>query len=286
MGTELSTEEVHRLFEVADTNGDGSVVNEELSALLTRCHEDGDFDKWAMDACMAPQPPVPTHSVRHAPNGAPWVMHPMCPAPKPFISTHPPTCLCRLARHLPVHPPAFPPVHPLTHRSTHPPACLCRLMRRCPVDGAQLLPGQDLANLIYVRLALDQGTGESLRVCALRGGAEGQLPGPCGGPGAGRGGTGGSLPACLPACLPAGACAVRCACAQSSLLTELALAELWWGLAARAYAFPFGVLSRCWQALPFVRASGPGLGGTQGPPPPHPICPHPPHPTTPHPPSA
>eukprot|EP00887_Chlorella_sp_A99_P007334 scaffold2.g7334.t1 len=38
-----------------------------------------------------------------------------------------------------------------------------RLMKRCPVDGAELLPNHDLANIIYVSLALDDGTGECLR---------------------------------------------------------------------------------------------------------------------------
>lgn len=34
---------------------------------------------------------------------------------------------------------------------------LSSLMKRCPVDGAALLPGQDLANLIYITLVLDEG---------------------------------------------------------------------------------------------------------------------------------
>ncbi|KAI7845326.1 hypothetical protein COHA_001168 [Chlorella ohadii] len=38
-----------------------------------------------------------------------------------------------------------------------------RLMKRCPVDGAELLPNDDVANIMYVTLALDEGTGESLR---------------------------------------------------------------------------------------------------------------------------
>lgn len=41
---------------------------------------------------------------------------------------------------------------------------LHRLMRRCPVDGAELAAGDDVANIMYVTLALDDGTGESLRV--------------------------------------------------------------------------------------------------------------------------
>ncbi|KAL4459065.1 hypothetical protein ABPG75_013930 [Micractinium tetrahymenae] len=40
---------------------------------------------------------------------------------------------------------------------------LHRLMRRCPVDGAELVPGDDLANIIYVSLALYEGSGESLQ---------------------------------------------------------------------------------------------------------------------------
>lgn len=38
-----------------------------------------------------------------------------------------------------------------------------RLMRRCPVDGAELTPGEDFSNVIYIHLALDRGTGDSLK---------------------------------------------------------------------------------------------------------------------------
>ena len=41
-----------------------------------------------------------------------------------------------------------------------------RLMRRCPVDGAELTPGEDFSNVIYIHLALDRGTGDSLKVRA------------------------------------------------------------------------------------------------------------------------
>lgn len=51
----------------------------------------------------------------------------------------------------------------------------CRLMRRCPVDGAELVPGDDLANIIYVSLALDEGSGESLRASPVLGPRAGTL---------------------------------------------------------------------------------------------------------------
>lgn len=37
------------------------------------------------------------------------------------------------------------------------------LVKRCPIDGAELIPGDDYSNLIYISLCLDEGTGESLR---------------------------------------------------------------------------------------------------------------------------
>ena len=46
-------------------------------------------------------------------------------------------------------------------------------MTRCPVDGAELLPNDDVANVMYVTLALDGGTGESLRVRGGQGGTGG-----------------------------------------------------------------------------------------------------------------
>lgn len=49
---------------------------------------------------------------------------------------------------------------------------LSTLMKRCPVDGALLVPGNDLLNLLYISLALDDGItqgqpGVLLKVCIL-----------------------------------------------------------------------------------------------------------------------
>lgn len=38
---------------------------------------------------------------------------------------------------------------------------------RCPVSGADLVPGKDLENIIYMMLCMDEGTSHSLQVCFL-----------------------------------------------------------------------------------------------------------------------
>lgn len=45
----------------------------------------------------------------------------------------------------------------------HKPGDFDKLIKRCPVDGAELIPGDDVSNILYVSLCLDEGTGESLR---------------------------------------------------------------------------------------------------------------------------
>ena len=39
-----------------------------------------------------------------------------------------------------------------------------QLIKRCPVSGAELTPGDDWGNLIYMSLCMDQGSGHTLQV--------------------------------------------------------------------------------------------------------------------------
>ena len=41
---------------------------------------------------------------------------------------------------------------------------LSSLIKRCPVSGADLVPGDDWGNIIYMTLCMDQGTGHLLQV--------------------------------------------------------------------------------------------------------------------------
>ena len=38
-----------------------------------------------------------------------------------------------------------------------------QLIKRCPVSGAELTPGDDWGNLIYMSLCMDQGSGHTLQ---------------------------------------------------------------------------------------------------------------------------
>ncbi len=42
-----------------------------------------------------------------------------------------------------------------------------QLIKRCPVSGAELTPGDDWGNLIYMSLCMDQGSGHTLQACLL-----------------------------------------------------------------------------------------------------------------------
>lgn len=48
MGAELDAQEVAALFHQADSNGDGSVDADELAAVLTLCHADGELHRWGV----------------------------------------------------------------------------------------------------------------------------------------------------------------------------------------------------------------------------------------------
>ncbi|KAL6768769.1 PSD1 [Auxenochlorella protothecoides x Auxenochlorella symbiontica] len=64
------------------------------------------------------------------------------------------------------------PIAQLADRMTrvHSGGDLASLMKRCPVDGAALVPGQDLANLIYMTLVLDEGLAPTTPSATLKGG--------------------------------------------------------------------------------------------------------------------
>lgn len=66
------------------------------------------------------------------------------------------------------------PIAQLADRMTrvHSGGDLASLMKRCPVDGAALVPGQDLANLIYMTLVLDEGLAPTTPSATLKVGGE------------------------------------------------------------------------------------------------------------------
>ncbi len=41
---------------------------------------------------------------------------------------------------------------------------LSKLIKRCPVSGAELVPGDDWGNIIYMTMCMDQGSGQGLQV--------------------------------------------------------------------------------------------------------------------------
>lgn len=140
MGSDLSHEEAEALFRQADADGSGDVDADELAAALTACHKEGDFHRCRrlLEGLL---PAGPGRRLAAGWGTAGLRVHVRLPSRAPRMRSLPP------ATALP--PPA------LSWR---------RLMRRCPVDGAELLPNDDVANLMYVTLAMDEGTGESLRV--------------------------------------------------------------------------------------------------------------------------
>ena len=51
-----------------------------------------------------------------------------------------------------------------THRCSHADGELSKLIKRCPVSGAELVPGDDWGNIIYMTMCMDQGSGHGLQV--------------------------------------------------------------------------------------------------------------------------
>lgn len=143
MGSDLAPGEAAKLFQQADADGSGAVDADELAELLAACHKEGEFHRWAPPSAAA-YPFARAAAVCGTPGAAfpPPVrlqLLLLLGMPRQFLE------VWKGARRA-VGRPACPCSHPLKRGS----AAACRLMRRCPVDGAQLLPGDDLANIMWV----------------------------------------------------------------------------------------------------------------------------------------